>query len=80
MQKLKKFLPKALYMLGWLGVLMGIIRFIEGFTEGYFPSSNMLNYFSAVLGAFGAALLYMAAARVIELLEKPDSGDNEKTL
>ena len=39
----------------------------------------MLNYFSAVLGTFGTALLYMAAARVIELLEKPDSGDNEKT-
>ena len=79
MERLKKILPKALYVLGWLGVLMGIIRFVEGFTEGYFTSS-MLNYFSAVLGTFGTALLYMAAARVIELLEKPDSGDNEKTL
>lgn len=78
MEGLKKILPKALYALGWLGVLIGIIRFIEGFTEGYFTSS-MLNYFSAVLGTFGTALLYMAAARVIELLEKPDRGDNEKT-
>lgn len=79
MEGLKKILPKALYVLGWLGVLIGIIRFVEGFTEGYFPSSNMLNYFSAVLDTFGTALLYMAAARVIELLEKPDRGDNEKT-
>lgn len=78
MEELKKILPKALYVLGWLGVLMGVVRFAEGFTGGYF-ASNMLNYFSAVLGTFGTALLYMAAARVIELLEKPDSGDNEKT-
>ena len=75
MKKLKSFLPKALYILGWLGVLMGMIRLIEGFTEGYFTSSSMLNYAAGVLGTLGSALLYMAAARVIELLEKRDDGE-----
>ena len=72
MKKLKSFLPKALYILGWLGVLLGLIRLIEGFTGGNFTSSSMLNYTAAVLGTLGSALLYMAAARVIELLEKQD--------
>ena len=72
MKKLKSFLPKALYILGWLGVLLGIIRLIEGLTGGIFTSSSMLNYAAGVLGTLGSALLYMTAARVIELLEKRD--------
>ena len=40
----------------------------------------MLNYGAAAVTTCGTGLLYMAAARVIELLEKRDNEDDEETL
>lgn len=78
MKKLKSFLPKALYILGWLMILLAPVRFLSVFimaARGYMLSgSDWLNYGAAVITTCGTGLLYMAAARVIELLEKRDDG------
>lgn len=84
MQKLKEYLPKVLYVLGWLVILLAPVRFASAFVmaaRGYVLNvSEWLNYGAAAITTCGTGLLYMAAARVIELLEKSDSGNNEKTL
>ncbi len=78
MEKLKSFLPKALYLLGWLMILLAPVRLLSILimaARGYILSgSDWLNYGAAAVTTCGSGLLYMAAARVIELLEKRDDG------
>lgn len=76
MEKLKPFLPKSLYILGWLMILLAPVRFLSILimgARGYMLSgADWLNYGAAAITTCGTGLLYMAAARVIELLEKRD--------
>ena len=76
MKKLKSLLPKALYILGWITVLLAPVRFVPIFIiqdRGYAMVSDWLNYGAAAISTCGSGLLYMAAARVVELLEKRDN-------
>ena len=77
MEKLKPLLPKALYILGWLMILLAPVRFFSGLSiaaRGHMVSiSEWLNYGAAAISTCGSGLLYMAAARVVELLEKRDN-------
>ena len=76
MKNLKRFLPRALYILGWLTILLAPIRLSAPFVmaaRGYLVNgTDWLNYGAAAITTCGTGLLYMAAARVVELLEKRD--------
>ncbi len=79
MKKVRKLLPKLLYIIGVLVVLLAPIRFAAIFViaaRGYMLEiSDWVNYTAAAITTCGSGLLYMAAARVIELLEKRDDGE-----
>ena len=79
MEKLKPLLPKALYILGWLMILLAPVRLLSipiMAARGYMLSgADWLNYGAAAISTCGSGLLYMAAARVIELLEKRDNDE-----
>ncbi|MBD5160890.1 MAG: hypothetical protein HDT14_02490 [Oscillibacter sp.] len=76
MEKVRELLPKLLYIIGVLVVLLAPIRFASIFVmaaRGYMLDvSDWLNYGAAAITTCGSGLLYMAAARVIELLERRD--------
>lgn len=76
MKNLKRFLPRALYILGWLTILLALIRLGAPFViaaRGWgLNRTDLLNYGAAAVTTCGTGLLYMAAARVVELLEKQD--------
>ena len=81
MEKLKPLLPKALYILGELVILLAPIRFLASLSiaaRGHMLSVSeweWLNYAAAAISTCGSGLLYMAAARVVELLEKRDDDE-----
>ena len=84
MKRVKKHLPKALYIVGGLVILLAPIQVLSILViaaRGYLLDiSDVLNYGAAAVTTCGTGLLYMAAARVIELLEKLDNEDDEETL
>ena len=79
MEKLKPLLPQALYVLGWLMILLAPVRVFSGLSlgdrENMVSVSEWLNYAAAAISTCGSGLLYMAAARVVELLEKRDNDE-----
>lgn len=79
MEKVKERLPKLLYIIGVLVILLAPVRFAAVFVmaaRGYvLQISDWVNYIAAAITTCGSGLLYMAAARVIELLEKRDDSE-----